>query len=121
MKKLLSVIIFGSVFFIAMTASDRGFLQTGKDVSKRMISEHPYLTGIGSAYIGLDFIRSMRGQAPKYFMNVNYGNNTWSYFRDGQLMKTVTTPRTSRVFGRQRNFGAMLLGYSFYKTYKNKR
>ena len=123
MKKLLNVAIFGSVFFIALAASDRGYLTKSKDVSKRMISEHPFLTGIGSSLIGLDLIRSMRGKEPINYLKVKTpgGLFAFNYFRNGQLIKTYRSPGATRQLLRQRNLGAFLLGYSAYKTYKNKR
>jgi hypothetical protein len=123
MKKLLNVMMLLGFSTMCILASDSGsqrFFSKSALGYANMMAEHPYLTGFGTYFIGSDIVRSMRGIAPKYYMQVTTGGNTWNYFRNGQLINSVTSPTTTRYLARSRNFGAMLLGYSFYKTYIDK-
>src|SRR6266446_1324770 len=95
MKTLLNTVIFGSIFFVALTsenslnASERGFFRTGREVSTTMLSEHPISTVVGSYYLGSDFIRSMIGKAPRYLLHLTVNDSTWNYYKDGQLTNTL--------------------------------
>ena len=118
-KKLLNVVMFGSLFFVALTsesalnASERGFFRTGRDVSKKMVFEHPYLTTIGSSFIGLDILtKAMRG-GPLLWHVATLGTIN-HYDKNG-----VLNIRPIEWNVRSRSYGGMILGLAFYCAYQD--